>query len=207
VRLGNYQSKPCKWRARRCVGRVPLVYRLRPPSPYSYRARTRVAHTRPGPPFPGSTFFTEMDGSSSAEEKISAALNRELEVVEKESMRSMQRQAFLCSAKCCEDQQCSQEILQKCLHSCMRPMMEAEQKLKAEVEQFQGRLTRCAQQCEDECRDMLPPSASQQNMDRVQKHAERCLMKCADDNISRIPQLIDRFRHSLGSSNSSSKRW
>lgn len=95
--------------------------------------------------------------------------------------------------------------------------MEAEQSLKSEVEQFQvlqlithttntcvslsiqGRLTRCAQQCEDECRDLLPTNASQKDMDKVQQHAEACLMKCADDNITRIPQLIARFRQSLGS--------
>lgn len=102
--------------------------------------------------------------------------------------------------------------------------MEAEQNLKSEVEQFQvpytpgppvhahtfssavqDRLTRCAQQCEDECRDMLPPNAQQQDMDKVQKHAGQCLMKCADDNIKRIPQVVARFRHSLGSSYN--KKW
>ena len=93
-----------------------------------------------------------------AEEKISAALNDELEVVEKECMRPMQvsgcttipvlalrhssppcsqRQAFLCSAKCCEDRHCSQEVMQRCIQTCMRPMMEAEQNLKSEIEQFQ----------------------------------------------------------------------
>ena len=65
--------------------------------------------------------------------------------------------------------------------------------------QIQGRLTRCAQQCEDECRDMLPANASTQDRDRVQKHAEQCLMKCADDNVKRIPQVIARFKQSLGS--------
>lgn len=147
-----------------------------------------------------------------------------------------QKEAFQCSAKCCEDEHCSQEVLQRCIQSCMRPMVEAEQSLKSEVEQFQvsckhchihiisyttkfcsdvigcvtsvqGRLTRCAQTCEDECRDMVPPNASQQDMDKVQRHAERCLMKCADDNISRIPQFIDRFRRSLGNSSRSGKLW
>ena len=49
---------------------------------------------------------------------------------------------------------------------------------------------------------MVPPNALQQDMDRVQKHAEQCLMKCADDNITRIPQVIARFKQSLGS-----KKW
>ena len=67
---------------------------------------------------------------------------------------------------------------------------------------MQGRLTRCAQQCEDECRDMVPPTGLQQDMGRVQEHAEKCLMKCADDNITRIPQVVARFKQSLGS-----KKW
>lgn len=70
----------------------------------------------------------------------------------------------------------------------------------------QNRLSRCAQQCDDECRDMVPSNAQQKDIDRVEKHAEQCLMKCADDNIKRIPQLITRFRESLGRTNYS-KKW
>lgn len=49
----------------------------------------------------------------------------------------MQVQAFQCSAKCCQDQHSSQEVIQRCLSGCMQPVLEAEQKLKSEVEQLQ----------------------------------------------------------------------
>ena len=52
---------------------------------------------------------------------------------------------------------------------------------------------------------MMPTNGSQKDKDRVKKHAEECLMKCADDNIARIPQLIDRFRDSLGYN--SKRKW
>lgn len=48
-------------------------------------------------------------------------------------------QAFQCSAKCCQDQHSSQEVIQRCLSGCMQPVLEAEQKLKSEVEQLQVR--------------------------------------------------------------------
>ena len=46
---------------------------------------------------------------------------------------------------------------------------------------------------------MVPPSGLQQDMGTVKEHAEKCLMKCADDNITRIPQVMARFKQSLGS--------
>ena len=45
--------------------------------------------------------------------------------------------AFRCSAKCCEDRNSSQEVVQRCLASCMQPVMDAESKLQGEVQHLQ----------------------------------------------------------------------
>ena len=48
-----------------------------------------------------------------------------------------QVRAFKCSAKCCEDQYSSQQVIQSCLKTCMTPVAETEGRLKQEVEQLQ----------------------------------------------------------------------
>ena len=49
----------------------------------------------------------------------------------------LQVRAFQCSARCCEDQSSSQVVVQSCLQDCMRPVVEAESRIKEEVQQLQ----------------------------------------------------------------------
>lgn len=49
----------------------------------------------------------------------------------------LQVRAFQCSARCCEDQSSSQVVVQSCLQDCMRPVVEAESRMKEEVQQLQ----------------------------------------------------------------------
>lgn len=50
-----------------------------------------------------------------------------------------QVKAFLCSAKCCEDKNSSQSVLQGCMQNCMAPVRQAEETIKMELNQFQVR--------------------------------------------------------------------
>lgn len=48
-----------------------------------------------------------------------------------------QVEAFQCSAKCCQDRNSPQEVIQGCLANCMQPVLDAEKRLQAEIEQLQ----------------------------------------------------------------------
>lgn len=65
---------------------------------------------------------------------------------------------------------------------------------------LQDRLSRCAQQCQDQVRDLLPtvgsPSPDQERI--AKKAAEECLVKCCDTHEKLIPKLVSRLRASLG---------
>lgn len=130
-----------------------------------------------------------------AEEKITSALEKELDLVERKCIRSLQLRAFRCSADCCEDKDTPHSSLQRCLEHCVGPVVEAERKLQGEINQIQDRLTRCAKQCEDEVKDML--AADPKGSDRAQQRGEACLMKCADTNIPLLSKMIARYRSSM----------
>ena len=49
----------------------------------------------------------------------------------------LQVRAFQCSARCCEDRSSSQVVVQSCLQDCMSPVVEAESRIKEEVQQLQ----------------------------------------------------------------------
>ena len=62
---------------------------------------------------------------------------------------------------------------------------------------LQDRLSRCAQQCQDEYQDMLPANPNEQDIERAKSHGEACLMKCADTNMHLVPKMINKYRASL----------
>ena len=75
-----------------------------------------------------------------AGEKISKALEAELDKIERECMRPLQLKAFQCSADCCRDQRMSHESLGRCLEGCMSPVAKAQENiLNSEVTSLQVR--------------------------------------------------------------------
>ena len=68
------------------------------------------------------------------------------------------------------------------------------------VRPTQDRLSRCAQQCQDQVRDFLPsvgsPTADQEV--KAKKLGEECLLKCCDTHEKLIPKLVHRLRGSMG---------
>ena len=44
---------------------------------------------------------------------------------------------------------------------------------------------------------MLPPSPSQQEVEKAKRHGEACLMKCADSHVPLIPKMIAKYRATL----------
>ena len=64
---------------------------------------------------------------------------------------------------------------------------------------IQSRLTRCAQQCEDDLRDSVPVGGGNQPSPKDQERAQQCLIKCCEDNSHFIPKLVSKFKASLKS--------
>ena len=98
----------------------------------------------------------------------------------------------------------------------MQPVLDAENKLKSEVQQLQvlcmylvhnmhvcnnycvqDRLTRCAQKCEDEYRDSLPAGDVGKTGSKEMEKAERCLVDCCETHSKLIPKLIAKFKGSV----------
>uniref|UniRef100_A0A1X7UWJ5 Protein FAM136A n=1 Tax=Amphimedon queenslandica TaxID=400682 RepID=A0A1X7UWJ5_AMPQE len=132
-----------------------------------------------------------------AEKKISCAMEKELESIDKDYIRPIQVNAFQCCAKCCQDRSVSHMILQNCLQNCMRPVSELEERIKQEVDSIQDRLTRCAQQCQDKAMDSLSSNPTVEERERAHKIGQDCLLGCADTHIPLINKMFTRLRQQL----------
>ncbi|XP_064382436.1 protein FAM136A-like [Halichondria panicea] len=137
--------------------------------------------------------------AAEAEAKISGAIEKELDIIDKQCLRSLQVKAFLCSAKCCEDKTSSQSVLQGCMQHCMEPVRQAEETIKSEINQIQDRLTRCSYNCQDVYKDALPATGepTSQQLEAAKKKGEQCIVNCADTHLPLIPKMIARCKASL----------
>ena len=95
--------------------------------------------------------------------------------LDKQYYRPMQKKTYLCSAECMDHGHFSQEQLQQCVQRCSVPLQQAQQVQQQEMGQFQERLSRCAQSCQDVARDQLPIDATAQaHVDVFAEAARTC---------------------------------
>ena len=83
-----------------------------------------------------------------AGEKISQALEQELDKVERMCLRTLQMKSFQCASECCKDKQISHEGLQRCLEGCMNPVVKAQEATASEVNELQVRIALFAEKQE-----------------------------------------------------------
>lgn len=86
-----------------------------------------------------------------------------MEKLEKGTIIPMQKQAYLCSAKCC-DKAANTHELHDCIQQCERSVHAAQNAANQHVGQFQQRLQRCTVRCQDEAQEALPTSPSEAQM-------------------------------------------
>ena len=130
------------------------------------------------------------------DDKLQSAVEGLIDAVDKQHFRSIRKQAFLCSAACC-DAKGTHEELQACVTSCQTKMVGAESVLGAELEAFQGRLQRCAMTCRDSVADKVTAQPTPQELNALQAQVDTCASKCVDDNVASLGAMKKRVDDAL----------
>mmetsp|Transcript_6138 Transcript_6138/g.10658 ORF Transcript_6138/g.10658 Transcript_6138/m.10658 type:complete len:135 (+) Transcript_6138:113-517(+) len=115
--------------------------------------------------------------------------------IEKKLLRPQQKEAFLCSAKCCDSAGTNVQ-LQQCMKTCSSKVQRIEQVVSGEMSQFQQNLTRCSQRCQESAQERLYVGGgqpSQKEIEKAQAEMEKCVGQCTDQYRSTIPKMSDRI--------------
>lgn len=124
-----------------------------------------------------------------------------MDQVQRAHLIPMQREAFLCSARCCDAAAKApgggpdgMRALQECASHCSAPVQAAQQVSAAAVQDFQARFQRCAARCQDLARESLPsggaapPSAKE--VARAEERMRACLEgQCATEFSGKVGKL------------------
>lgn len=129
--------------------------------------------------------------------RVQNAVTGLLERLDQEYLRKIQGDMYRCNAKCCDDPSQPMQGVARCIDHCSTPLTSSQKYVEGEISNFQNRLQRCAYQCQDDSRDRVMPSTSEQEMDGYKKQMEGCILKCADDHINLVDNMLVRMRETL----------
>lgn len=116
-----------------------------------------------------------------AEDNLHRAVESMFASLDTKFLRSIRKESYLCSAKCCDSTGSSQEQLQNCVERCSQPMASADQHISHELDRFQGRMTTCIKVCQDKVEAEQTPSSNQQ---ALEAKFNACALACLQDSAT-----------------------
>ncbi|CAI5446213.1 unnamed protein product [Caenorhabditis angaria] len=81
--------------------------------------------------------------------KVKMAVDEMINDLDKNYLRDMQKNMFLCSARCCENKNSTRDAVEGCVDKCNDGMKKAQINLEKELGGLQDQLSRCAMTCYD----------------------------------------------------------
>lgn len=110
---------------------------------------------------------------------------------------SEQANSHLCAAKCCENLAVSKDEVQQCMNQCFVPLQQIQEYLGKELNGFQDRLGRCAQQCQDKIQDNVSPNTTQSELSKYQEELNTCVDQCCKTHLEIVPKMFERMKKVL----------
>ena len=73
--------------------------------------------------------------------------------------------------------------------------------IQREISGYQGRLERCALDCQDKVKDKIGANSSKDEMEKFRGIYEDCVMKCVDTHVHSLPKLTQKMKDNIASRN------
>eukprot|EP00924_Labyrinthula_sp_SR-Ha-C_P012861 snap_masked-scaffold_12-processed-gene-1.43-mRNA-1 protein AED:0.02 eAED:0.02 QI:0/-1/0/1/-1/1/1/0/139 len=131
--------------------------------------------------------------------KLNQAVQETINSLAKSTIIPVRKEAFLCSAKCCDTASSNMEGFQNCVQQCEQKTSRVEQTLSQELNAFQDRIQRCAMDCQDRAKDKMPsdPSkATPELVDRLNGEIKTCADQCMKQGLASLKLLEKRVEQS-----------
>lgn len=104
-----------------------------------------------------------------------------------------------CAALCCDNKNTDMRTVAQCIKKCSEETNQASSYIQREIAGYQGRLERCALDCQDNVRDKMTSSSSESDVERFRKMYEDCVMKCVDTHVHSLPKLTQKIKDNIKS--------
>uniref|UniRef100_W6NV13 Uncharacterized protein n=1 Tax=Haemonchus contortus TaxID=6289 RepID=W6NV13_HAECO len=124
--------------------------------------------------------------------RVRAAVDGMIDDLDRTHLRNMQKEMFLCSARCCDHKDSTRDIVESCVEKCNTGIKKAHRTLETELGTLQDQLSRCAMTCHDKLLQKFGPDVNRYTEDQMVQfntQLDKCVAVCADDHIKLIPKI------------------
>jgi len=132
--------------------------------------------------------------------KMEGEASKILDQVERYWMRKVARQSFQCALECYDTAGDTgpSESLESCTRKCQAPYQQSSNLVQQEVAQFQNRLNRNMQECQEKARDMIPPGNNNNDPQALAK-IEQGLLSCMETQVNEHIKLLEPMKERITS--------
>ena len=131
-----------------------------------------------------------------SQKKLQRSMEDLMGKIQKDHLLPMQKKSYLDMAACCDKAGPAEAQLQQCLANASAPIQHADGLVKHEIGDFQARLQRGVQVCQDKLRDRLPAGATEVPA-RAQRDFEGCVVGVLKEHSASLPALGKRITDGL----------
>ncbi|XP_071828555.1 protein FAM136A-like [Apostichopus japonicus] len=129
--------------------------------------------------------------------KADESFSRMVDDIDRSVFRKMQREMYLCSARCCENPQYQMSDVQSCAERCSQPIQQGQNYMQQEFNDFLDRVKRCDMQCLNDVKDRLGASVGGAQTDKLMQELEGCLRKSTEKHLGLLPTMSKRIKANL----------
>ena len=134
------------------------------------------------------------------QQKLQNAAEQMMERLDKNVLKAMQRDAYLCSAECLSSSNShgsNSQFTQQCIQRCQIGIQQASNVVQQEMSGLQNRLQRNVMACQDQANDRTSANMSQKEMDKLQTSFEKCASGVIGSHISLLGSTEKKLAASL----------
>ena len=121
--------------------------------------------------------------------KLNDAVSQMMDRIDKTRLRSLQRETYLRMAACFDSETASSQSIQNCTERSSHGIQQIHRLLDNEMKNFQSKLQRCGQVCQDEATDAMSYSSSPNKEYEATEMLRKCSARCVDKHIDMLKSL------------------
>ncbi|KAF1785436.1 Protein of unknown function DUF842, eukaryotic [Phytophthora cactorum] len=133
-----------------------------------------------------------------ADTKLQDAVDKMVDRLDRTLLRGLQRDGYLCAAKVFENKSWSSEQLAAAVERCQMPTQQLNQFMQQEMQNFQNRIQRCVQDCQERRRTRCLPVATpaRSRLPRAEGHGDVC-WPLRGSHVSLLPNISTRIEQAV----------
>ncbi|KAL6765310.1 hypothetical protein V8C86DRAFT_2457481 [Haematococcus lacustris] len=120
--------------------------------------------------------------------RVQKSVENVVDELQREKLIPVQKNAFLCCAKCCDTSSSVQEI-QGCVERCSNPVQQVQKSIQHVMQDFQERFQRCSLRCQDSAREVAGFDPSPSDEARAKDTFLKCVDSCGMEFEGKVPKL------------------